>query len=286
MDDATYKARVDAFLKDMNSKGVPEQVAAGALAGMQQADKSAEQQGIAYKSGTRTADLHSGAVVSYDDGDVLADPWQAVVMALKTAMGVEEKAAPPPMDAEDDPALGGDSGVDEAAEGEPPIADTGDGGGDYLGDMTPDDFRAMMAELLAPVLKMQEMVKSIGDMHGELKGMYGGATTKDDARAAEIATLKAAHDALVAETTTLATKLAQLMGDQPSVTAPADLEAALKSSGPQSPPDPNAPPAPENAIQAIAMGSAPELYGVTGYDPQHGWQRAQPTIPQPHIGGN
>lgn len=255
MDQATYDARVKAFMEDMNKKGVPPQTVAATLATMQQADKSAEQQGIAYKS---------------DDAPP-ADPWQAVVAALKAALVPATKA---PMDAEDDPALGGDSGIDEAAEGEPPL-DAGDGG-DYIGDMSVGDFRALLSEILAPVLKMQEMHKAIGDMHGELKGMLGGYATKDAGRASEIATLKAQLDAITA-------KLTQLTGDQPAVGLPAEVEAALKSGGPQAPPDPSQPQIPAGAspLTQLAARTMPQLYQVTPNGQFNGWVPPQTPPPQP-----
>jgi hypothetical protein len=248
MDQATYDARVKAFTADMNAKGVPPEVAASALAGMEQADKSAQQQGIAFKS-----------------DDAPADPWSAVTAALKAALMPTEKA-PPPMDAEDDPALGGDMGVDEAAEGEPPM-DAGGDGGQYIGDMSPDEFKALITELLAPVLKMQDMHKSMSDMMGQMKAAYA---TKDDSRTAEIASLKA--------------RLAKLEGDQPAVIVPADVEAALKGA-PQPPPDPNAPQIPNDPARPFAQLAAatmPQLYQA---NPQNGawngWAPLKPIEPQP-----
>jgi hypothetical protein len=197
---------------------------------------------------------------------------------IVNGMFVTLKAAMPPMDAEDDPALGGDSGVDEAAEGEPPMDDGGD---QYVGDMTPTNFEAMMTRILAPVLKMQELHKGVSDALGEFKGMLGGYATKDAGRASEIATLKAGIDTLTA-------KLAQLTGDQPAVTLPTEIEAALKSGGPQAPLDPQALPTPENPLQALAMQTAPELYRpqVAGYNGAAGWQLMPPKPPQPNTGGN
>lgn len=169
------------------------------------------------------------------------------------------KAAPVDMaDAEDNPAMGGDSGVDEATE-----ADGQGGDGEYIGDMSPDDFKAMLAEILAPVLKMQEMVKAMGGMHDELKGMMGGATKS----AGEIATLKAQ----IADATK---RLALLEGDQPSVVTSADVQAALKGA-PQAPPDPNAPIVPDDPTRpyaAVAARTFPNLYRQNPDGTFAGWQ--------------
>ena len=146
--------------------------------------------------------------------------------------------------------------------------DAGGDGGEYIGDMAPTDFEAMMGRILAPVLKMQEMHKAIGDMHGELKGMLGGYATKDDSRAAEIASLKA--------------RLAKLEGDQPAVIVPADVEAALKGA-PQAPPDPNAPQIPNDPARPFAQLAAatmPNLYRPTPDGAWNGWAPVKPIEPQ------
>ncbi len=196
-------------------------------------EKAAEAQGIAYKD--------AEAEMAYPDLEI---------------NGVVYKAAMPPMamDAEDDPALGGDSGVDEAAEGEPPMDAQPEG--DYIGDMAVEDFKTMLAELLAPVLKMQDMVKSIGDAHAELKGMYGGVAQKDDARATELAALKAS----LADVTA---KIAQIEGDQPATVLPDEVAEALKSAGPeqaQEPAKPQIESTPERPWRGWGAMTFPELY--------------------------
>ena len=97
------------------------------------------------------------------------------------------KAAPPPVDVVDEEAMAADLTPGEP-EGDEPSAETE---GEFVGDMTPEAFFARLAEALAPVLKMQDMLKSMGDMHGELKGMLGGIATKDASRVEELMTLKA-----------------------------------------------------------------------------------------------
>jgi len=222
------------------------------------AEKSATDQQIAYKS------TDAPLVYAAPDGT----PGLIVegrFVALKAAAPV------PPMDTEDDPALGGDSGVDEAAEGEPPL-DASAGDGQYIGDMSPDEFKALLAEVLAPVLKVQDMLKQMGDMHGELKGMMGGVATKDNARAAEIAALKE--------------QLAALEGDLPAQQAPpsnadGDIAAALKGAPRETPVEgaPVVPNDPSRPLAAVAAQTFPALYGgAPAAGPWNGWGQ-QPQKP-------
>lgn len=266
MDEATLKTRVETFMRDMGGKGVPDQIVDTFLKGMHQADKAAKTTpdpltgtpGVAFKSddAPQVYYLGDGTPGLLQDGRFVA---------LKAA------APAPPMDAEDDPAMGGDSGVDEEAEGEPPVDDGGDA--QYIGDMTPTEFWSELQKYLAPVLKMQDMVKAVGDHMGELKTMY---STKDTGTLARIAQLE--------------TELATLKGDQPAVTHNEAL-AALKSSGPQAPPNADAPQVPDDPnrpLAGMAAGLLPHLYGgapapVAGFAGANGWQIGQPP---PNTGGN
>ena len=197
-----------------------------------QTEKDAAAQGIAFKS---------------DD----APEYPDVVIN-----GVTYKAAPLPMEDMAADVETPEEDVQEMAVEEP--TDAMDDG-DYIGDMSVDDFKAMLAELLAPVLKMQDMVKAVGDMHGELKGMYGGVAQKDDARAAELVTLKAQY----AE---LQSKIAQIEGDQPATILPDEVAAALKSAGPAQPAKPEDPAKqaalndPDRPFAWLGMQTFPELY--------------------------
>jgi hypothetical protein len=160
-----------------------------------------------------------------------------------------------------------ESPEDEAAEMAAGEGDSGDMQGDYLGDMSWDEFAAKLGALLAPVLKMQDMVKSIGDAHQELKGMYGGVAQKDDARTQEVVAIKS-------QIAVLAEKLAQIEGDQPATILPDDVAAALKSSGPQTPPDPNAVEVvndPNRPFAGIAARTMPALYKNTPDGGFAGW---------------
>jgi hypothetical protein len=256
MDQETYEQRVKAFIADMGAKGVPPEVTAATIGQMQQADKSAQQQGIAYKSDERVAGLHLGAATEIPDAPV--DPWQAVVAALKSALGVpeqvEEKAmAPASMEQAGETEI--DDGLEEQADEGDPMAD--DAGGEYIGDMTPAEFWTQLQEYLAPVLKMQEMHKALSDMVGELKGMGAAYATKDAGTTARLAQLEAT--------------IAQLAGDVPAVVENEAL-AALKSSGPQAP-EANALPVPTGPVQAAAMQTFPQLYQTNPQNGQWaGWQ--------------
>jgi hypothetical protein len=249
MDDATYKARVDAFLKDMNAKGVPADVAAGQLASMERADKSAEQQGIAYKS------------------DDAADPWAAVVAALKAALAPAEKAAGGsplqaelPIIAEDKAPM--DMGAMDGAAVDPNAAPAED---IAVGDMTPAEFTALLMQAFQDAIQQfgSSITTQMSAIDEAVKGMGYARTKSESAQAAAVAAVEA--------------RVARLEGDQPAVVQNADVEAALKSAGPQSPPDPNALPAPRDGLHALAMATAPELYRpVQGFNGANGWQFAQP----------
>jgi len=218
-------------------------------------EKAAQSQGIAFKS------TDAQPVYTAPDGT------QGII---QDGMFVALKAAPPPEPATDevmaveetkaDPMLD-EVVTDEMAEPEDEMD------ANVLGNMTPDEFFAMLDERLAPVLKLQDMLKSMGDIHGELKSMYSGATTKDDARAKELATLKEQQIAL-------ANRIAQIEGQQPATILPGDVAAALKSAGPTVPADanPTKPQIPNDPSRPMAAATAaiiPELY----YDGANGWQQ-------------
>lgn len=222
-------------------------------AGLVQTDKSAQAQGVTYKS---------------NDAPQVYTALDGTAGLIVDGRFVALKAGAPVMDAEDDPALGGDSGVDEATEGEPPM----DGSGEYIGDMTPAEFwmqfKQYLAELLAPQTKMEEMAKAFASGLGELKSLYATkdtSTLKDTGTMARIQQLEA--------------ELARLKGDQPAVSA-SDALAALKSTGPQAPPDPNAvqvPDEPGRPFAALGAATMPALYQTNPQGGFVGWMPpAQP----------
>jgi hypothetical protein len=215
-------------------------------------EKDAAAQGIAYKSedappppppAEPPAEITIGGVVY----TVKAAPTEDAVIAEKAIGDVADES---PME---DMAEGGIEEPEDI------------GGEDVIGNMTPAEFWAQLQQYLAPVLKMQDMVKSIGDMHSELKGMYGGVAQKDDARAAELTTLKA-------QLSELMQKIATIEGDQPSVVLPDEVEAALKSAGPATPTAPGRPEItdvvndPNRPWAGWGMKTYPKLYEIPGTD--------------------
>jgi hypothetical protein len=197
-----------------------------------QADKSARQSGLtpAFKAGEAQEITINGQVYT--------------LKADMAPASMEQAAETEMVDAEDEQ-------IDE-----------GDGG-EYIGDMSPAAFKSMMGEMLAPVLKMQDMLKAMSDMHGELKGMMGATTKSANGNAAEITALKA--------------RLAKLEGDQPAVVNNTDVEAALKGA-PQAPPDPNAPIVPDDPnrpFAAVAARTFPNLYRQNPDGSFAGWQPPQ-----------
>lgn len=241
MDQATYDARVKAFTQDMNAKGVPPEVAASALAGMEQADKSAAAQGIAFKSETP------------------ADPWQAVVAALKAAVLPAEKAPMPP----EEMIAAGETELDDGAD------DEGTEEGSYIGDMSIADFEQLLGRALQSAIQQfgGDITTRMAAMDEAVKGMGYARTKAESAATAEITALKA--------------RLAELEGNKPAVTLPSDIEAALKSTGPAASPDPNAPQVPNDPTRpfaAVAAQTFPQLYQPT---PQGGWAGWAPPTPLP-----
>jgi hypothetical protein len=241
MDQQTYDARVKTFLTDMNDKGVPPEVAAGALAGMEQADKSAQQQGIAYKS------------------DAPADPWVAVMAALKAAVAppqaapaVAEKAPPPP----DQAAAPAATDTEAGPEGSP--EDETQDESEYIGDMSVADFEQLLMDTFQQAIQQfgSAITTSMGALDEAVKGM-GYARTKSEG---EIADLKK-------QAANLATRLNALEGDQP-VIGLKDVADALGSDGPQSPPSTDGPVVPNDPSRPFAgwaVKAFPGLYdGPTG----------------------
>lgn len=197
-------------------------------------EKAAQGQGITYKS---------------------SDAPQEITLNGQT---YTLKAAPPPVDVVDEEAMAADLTPGEP-EGDEVSAESD---GEFVGDMTPDAFFARMAEVLAPVLKVQDMHKSISDMVGELKSLTGGVVTKDASRAEELITLKA-------QQADLAARIATIEGNQPATMLPDELAQALKSAGPQAPDGPTAGPMiphdPARPLAALGAATFPLLYSDTGW---------------------
>jgi hypothetical protein len=168
------------------------------------------------------------------------------------------KAAPPPVDVVDEEVMAADLTPGEP-EGDEVSAESD---GEFVGDMTPDAFFARMAEVLAPVLKVQDMHKSISDMVGELKSLTGGVATKDASHAEELVALKA-------QQTDLTKRIVIIEGNQPATFLPEELAHALKSTGPQvlegSKPGPVVPTDPSRPLAALGAATFPLLYSEDGW---------------------
>lgn len=228
---------------------LPPEQAAALSAGLIQADKSAQQQGIAYKSAPATVVIGG---VTYTAEQPAAPPPPDVVIN-----GVTYKAAPPFVAEEKAPMPPAE--MIEAGETE---VEDGEAEGEYVGDMTPDAFKAMMIAILSPLF---------GDMKmSEMKAMFA---TKDDSRAQQVATLEATLKSVQDQ-------LAALSGLQPNVTLPDEIAAALKSQGPAAPPSPNQPQLPADAspLTQLAARLAPQLYANTPNGAFNGW--TPPVLPQ------
>jgi hypothetical protein len=237
MDQQTYDARVKAYLTDMHDKGVPPEAAAAQLAQMEQADKSASEQRIAFKS---------------ED----ADPWAAVATAIKAAMmPVMEKAPPPPMDAgAPDPNAPPEmeAGTDDEAAEET----------EYIGDMSVSDFETLLTQALQAAIQSfgSDISTRMAAMDEAVKGMGYARTKAENAQQAEITALKA--------------RLAELEGNKPAVVNPDDVEAALKGA-PAAPPDltkPQVPNDPARPFAAAAAATFPQLYTQNPDGTFGGWQ--------------
>lgn len=216
----------------LKTLGVDEATIKSLLADVEKTEKSAEAEGVRYKESRPWHD----ALIAFLKGETPAittktepppepeaapappaDPIAALTaqVAALSAELTALKAGPMDMgggammtDAEDNPAQGGDSGVDETAEG--------DAGGLTL---SPDDLAAIgqvigtvLQAALEPLIGAMSMTQKLEAGLGELKTLMGGYTkTKDDAEAArenEIAALKASIDQQQAQ-------LAELVGDAP-----------------------------------------------------------------------
>ena len=214
--------------------------------GLVQADKSAQAQGVAYKS------------------DEQPDPWIGVAMAIKAAMAPPMEAEKAPMDAASMEQAGAteldDDMDDETAEQ-----------GDYIGDMSVADFEAMLQSVIAPLVKGLDIAGKMAGHMDELKSMMTGVGAKSEGATAQIAALKTQQDQIAAQ-------LKALQGDQPSVILPDEIAAALKSTGPASPPDPDAPVVPNDPSRpfaALAAATLPNLYRNNSDGTFAGWQPPQ-----------
>lgn len=203
MNDAKLKALAERL------QGVPtEKIEALIGAHTASREKEAQAQGLRFKAGEPQPVYQVEGRLFVLAGDQL--------VAVKAPLPPEEEeaalATKPPLPEAAADAAGAAADAADAAED----AAEGAAEGDFAGDLSVDDFRTLlvdaMKEALAPLLgqlkmadKMEGMVKMMGE---EMKGMLGGVSSKDDARAAEIATLKS-------QIAAQEKKLASLLGEIP-----------------------------------------------------------------------
>lgn len=216
-------------------------------------EKAAQAAGVAFKS-----QEHIPVYVAPDGtpGIIQDGAW----VALKAAAPEADDGAADDVDvammAEDDPA------GDDAPEMED------DGGGEYVGDMAPEAFTALMTQAITsaldPLIKQLNIADKMAGHMAELKTMFSGQTAK------EAGVLAALSDRITA-----------LEGDAPAVGLSADAAAALKSTGPAAPEQPA--PAfltdPSRPLAGAAAELFPEIYApgaALQYGPG-GWQGAPPT---------
>lgn len=218
----------------------PEQLA-GYAGRIQQTDKSAQQQGVAFKSAQQPP-AAPAQVFSTPDGTMyLVQNGQAV--ALKAAMLPEAKAEPAmAMPAPTPAEVAADVVEDEEIEG----------GETYVGDMTGPEFEALL---------MRSFTAAIQQFGGDLQTRMAAM----DEQMKALGYSRKEADAIRQQIGALEQRLKELTSDQPATGLTPDIEAALKSAGPQNPANPGGPPAPIDPVQATAMAAWPDIY--PGFQP-------------------
>lgn len=282
MNDQEVARRVAAFKADMSAKGVGADAIEAALADIVRTEKSADEVYTAFKS------ADAPTIYTLPDGTpgVIQDGQWVALKATVPYQGLDPWINPTTKAAVGAPV----AEVEEEIEEKAPIEVGADASEmSYLGDMDPSEYWGEIDTRLARIEQALNIEDRINKAFGEVKSLLGGVATKDDARAAEIASLKE-------QQTKLDARLKELEGDQPRIVAPAEIEAALKSTGPQAAPDPTAPQIPNDPARPMANIAArlmPELYTPwdgstippaasvpqpqsqpTNGQPQHGWPTA------------
>lgn len=251
MDQATYDKRVKAYLDFTREKGIPPEAAAAPIVAMEQADKEASVRQIAYKeekpgvidmfraffTGEQAAmkeEPVTEEVPATEPEQPPPDPLATLKEELDSLRAeiASLKAPAPMMDPEDDPAQGGDAGVDEAAEGEPPM-DTGDGGLTLSADdlaAIGQMFGGVLSSALEPLVGALGITQKLDGHMTELKNLMGGYVKQKEAgdteRADQVAALKATIDQQQAAITESQAKLTELLGDQPRAAGYRPTQAA------------------------------------------------------------
>lgn len=219
----------------------PEQLA-GYAGRIQQTDKSAQRQGVAFKSAQQPAPAAPAPqpVYTAPDGSLfLVQNGQAV--ALKAAMLPEAKAEPAmAMPAPTPAEVAADVVEDEEIEGEET----------YVGDMTAPEFEALL---------MRSFTAAIQQFGGDLQTRMAAM----DEQMKALGYSRKEADAIRQQIGALEQRLKELTSDQPATGLTPDIEAALKSAGPQNPANPAGPQIPlDDPIKATAMAAWGELYGL------------------------
>lgn len=183
----------------------PDEVA-GLLAQVETTDKSAQEQGVAYKS---------------DDAPMVYSAPDGTPGLIVDGRFVALKAAPPFVKDEEAPAVEDEAKADAPMAEDPMTeapADEAAEGGAYF---TPEEL-AEIGSALAPVIAAQvvdalmpalQMEQKFGKMADEMKAMMGGYTTRKDATDAERAQQIEQLQQQLAQTQAA---LKELQGDQPA----------------------------------------------------------------------
>lgn len=152
------------------------------------------------------------AAVAFKD----APEWAQAILARLEALEATTKAA-----GDMPPAEMVEAGETEALDGmaEEAIEEPMDDGRVYVGDMDPVEYWQQMDERVARIEAKLDFDKKMSAAISELKAMFAPVAAKDDARAQEIATLKAQQAALDA-------RLKELEGEQPKAASGAGIPVA------------------------------------------------------------
>jgi hypothetical protein len=255
--------RFKAAIEDL---GLDREQALALAGGLIQTEKTASQERVAFKTEAEVEAPQIQQTIYYGPDNQPGIIQDGAWIALKAAAPIEETVETETQAADDMPADDAELAPDDAGDGE-----------EVIGNMTVPEFWAQLQQYLndtfMPQQKMADMLKAMGDMHGELKSMY---STKEAGESAEAIALKEQQAAELAtlkeQQAQLAARIAEIEGHQPATILPAELEAAFKSEGPQAPADPENPSVvstPERPMAGAAASIMPELYyGSNGWQPK------------------
>lgn len=232
--------------------------------------KAAAEQRIAFKSEAAPAadppppEPPATETIYYGPGNVpgiIADGQWIALKAAGAPPDLAIDAGAPPIEAKADDMV--EAIADEVVD----VPEEVDG--DFAGDMSRDELRAMLkTEVLEPLIKALDIT---GQMN-EFKSMFTGTATKE---AGELTRLKTQYQQL-------ANQIAQIEGRQPATILPAEVEAAFKSAGPAQPPSPEDAELaevvndPTRPFASIAARTMPALYKTNSDGGFAGWTPPPP----------